>query len=29
VIARYRNDTQTVYEKDWERAQALLSTPSP
>jgi len=25
VIARYRNDTQAVYEKDWERAQALLS----
>jgi Protein kinase domain len=25
VIARYRNDTQAVYEKDWERAQTLLS----
>jgi serine/threonine protein kinase len=25
VIARYRNDTQAVYEKDWERVQTLLS----
>jgi serine/threonine protein kinase len=25
VIARYRNDTQAIYEKDWERAQTLLS----
>jgi len=25
VIARYRNDTQAVTEKDWEGAQALLS----
>jgi hypothetical protein len=25
VISRYRNDTQAVYEKDWERAQTLLS----
>ena len=25
VIARYRNDTQAVYEKDWQRAQTLLS----
>jgi hypothetical protein len=25
VIARYRDDTQTVSEKDWERAQTLLS----
>jgi serine/threonine protein kinase len=25
VIARYRNDTQAVYEKDWQSAQTLLS----
>jgi serine/threonine protein kinase len=25
VVLRYRNDTQAVYEKDWERAQMLLS----
>ena len=25
VIARYHNDTQALYEKDWQRAQTLLS----
>jgi predicted Ser/Thr protein kinase len=25
IIGRFRNDTQIVYEKDWQRAQSLLS----